>query len=44
MSIQNRMIKVSQLKSYNEEVKLEFKDKESSYIEEVSLYSEEHTE
>lgn len=44
MSIQSRMIKVSQMKGYNEEVKLAFKDKESCYIEEVALYSEEDTE
>lgn len=44
MSIQSRMIKVSQMKGYNEEVKLAFKDKESCYFEEVALYSEEDTE
>lgn len=42
--VQSRMIKVSQMKSYNEKVKLAFKDKESCYIEEVALYSDEDTE
>lgn len=39
--VQSRMIKVSQMKSYNEKVKLAFK---SCYIEEVALYSDEDTE
>lgn len=42
--VQSRMIKVSQMKSYNEKVKLAFKDKESCYIEEVALHSDEDTE